>query len=394
MSSSACPGEARERRVKRRSRYGCRNCKLRKIKCDESRPQCKRCASFGLLCNIVLGIPDLQPITHDSRGLLATLSRVEPRAPLTNSIWTSDSSSYYQLDAKCQDFLTRYLGRSLITPDDPNMNQVNRKLLALAFTHPHLMHASLAVAFAYDRHLNGSRSVRTVEECYHCSKSAALFNKRLREPITTDEKDSIWGTAAALAVLSFASPDISGTPEGSWPLNPSMSMDLEWLRLNKGKMSLWPIVNPLRPDSIFCVMASTFAEMRSPLPEGGIDGTRTTLAVACGLHDLSTADSNPYFNSAHAVSQILGLRDDLVRIGQTELFTRSIDSRFQSLLSEKDPVALLLLYLWYRKAGRSIWWIDLRARVECPAICLYLRRYHAENHSVQAFLPGGSLADI
>lgn len=39
----------------------------------------------------------------------------------------------YQLNAKCQEFVTRYLGQSLITPEDPRMIQVNRRLLALAF---------------------------------------------------------------------------------------------------------------------------------------------------------------------------------------------------------------------------------------------------------------------
>lgn len=53
--------------------------------------------------------------------------------PLSNAVWTADASASYQLNARCQDFVTRYLGRSLITPDDPNMIQVNRKLLELAF---------------------------------------------------------------------------------------------------------------------------------------------------------------------------------------------------------------------------------------------------------------------
>lgn len=57
-----------------------------------------------------------------------------PQPPLTNAVWTSDASTFYQLNTRCQDFITRYLGRSLITPDDPNMGHVNRKLLELAFT--------------------------------------------------------------------------------------------------------------------------------------------------------------------------------------------------------------------------------------------------------------------
>lgn len=60
--------------------------------------------------------------------------RTEILPPLTNAVWTADASTSYQLNAKCQDFVTRYLGRSLMTLDDPNMTQVNRKLLELAFS--------------------------------------------------------------------------------------------------------------------------------------------------------------------------------------------------------------------------------------------------------------------
>lgn len=79
-------------------------------------------------------IPDLQPVAADTRRLLGVArGKAEIRPPVTSAVWTSDASISYQLNAKCQDFITRYLGRSLTTPNDPNMAQVNRKLLELAF---------------------------------------------------------------------------------------------------------------------------------------------------------------------------------------------------------------------------------------------------------------------
>jgi hypothetical protein len=255
------------------------------------------------------------------------------------------------------------------------------------------MHASLAVAFAYDRHLNSPPSGRrTLEECYHLYQSTALFNRRLKEPIETKDKDAIWGTAAALVILTFSFPD-AYTPNESWPLKSSGLSDLEWLRMNKGKMSLWRIANPLRPDSLFNVMAGTYAQMNSPLPEKGLDGVSKALAIVCQLQHSSTAENNPYFKAAHAISHIQDLPDNQFTVGHTEIFTRCIHGPFESLLREKDPVALLLLYLWYRKAGRRIWWIELRARVECPSICSYIRLHHKGYGAVQAFLPGGPLAN-
>lgn len=54
---------------------------------------------------------------------------------LTDVVWTHDvlSSYRYRLDVRCQDFLNRYLGHSLISPDNPLMVQVNRSLLSMTF---------------------------------------------------------------------------------------------------------------------------------------------------------------------------------------------------------------------------------------------------------------------
>lgn len=79
-------------------------------------------------------IPDLHHVAADTAKPMVARKRATLRPPPTNAVWTSDASLCYQLNARCQDFITRYLGRSLLTPGDTNMLQVNRKLLELAFT--------------------------------------------------------------------------------------------------------------------------------------------------------------------------------------------------------------------------------------------------------------------
>ena len=81
-------------------------------------------------------VPDLHPVADDTiRSVVVARKRAGPQPPPTSAVWTSDESMsyHYQLNAKCQEFVTRYLGRSLITPGDPRMIQVNRRLLALTF---------------------------------------------------------------------------------------------------------------------------------------------------------------------------------------------------------------------------------------------------------------------
>lgn len=49
----------RQRRSHKKSRRGCASCKHRRIKCDESKPGCKRCRSFGLECTYEGGVSEL-----------------------------------------------------------------------------------------------------------------------------------------------------------------------------------------------------------------------------------------------------------------------------------------------------------------------------------------------
>lgn len=255
------------------------------------------------------------------------------------------------------------------------------------------MHACIALALAYDRYRKGcTTSHRRSEEYHHWTRSAVLLKKRLNRPIETKDKDPIWGTAATLALLSFSFTD-AHLPECSWPVRlPSESSidPLDWLRMDNAKMSLWHAVNPLRPESIFGIMKDTYAQLASPLPKAGAENIPGPLASLCELGDHSTAENNPYFSAAHALSDLLKIEDNRVTVGHTQRFTKCIHGTFESLLRARDPVALSLLHLWYSKASRSIWWIESRARIEHPAIRLYLQRNHGEDHKIQTCL----LADL
>lgn len=123
-------------------------------------------------------VPDLHPIAADSetRSLLVTRGRMQLQPPVTSAIWTSDGVSSYQLNAKCQDFITRYLGRSLIrviSPDDPNMIRVNRRLLKLAFTVSIDRTCSLPLVIKICKRLPTARSSTNT------TLTASFFNARL-----------------------------------------------------------------------------------------------------------------------------------------------------------------------------------------------------------------------
>ncbi|KAF2097028.1 hypothetical protein NA57DRAFT_77280 [Rhizodiscina lignyota] len=253
------------------------------------------------------------------------------------------------------------------------------------------MHGSLAVAAVHDRYLGLTpTNRRSFRESYHWSQCTILFNKWLSHPIEEKYKDPLWATAGSLGILTFSSINVR-SPEEAWPLGPADSSDLEWLRLGVGKMKLWHLVNPLRPGSVFRIMSESFAYMHTPLPTKGTDGVSAELVQLCGLDESSTRENNPYFSVVHAISWLLEAPKGEVSQGRIMMVSNHMHDEFGTYLEKKDPVALLLLCLWYTRAREAKWWIEFRARHELPAICTYLHRYHKDNSAIQALIPWVSL---
>jgi hypothetical protein len=135
---------SRQRRTHRKSRLGCRNCKIRRIKvshvgmlllqgritnfllkCDETRPQCKKCMSFRVSCNYDPKAADLQL----SVGEIASIKSPQISPNSTNQSLhgmiesptclvpavISDNNSTFQLDGPSLDRLGRFQMRTALS---------------------------------------------------------------------------------------------------------------------------------------------------------------------------------------------------------------------------------------------------------------------------------------
>ena len=207
-----------------------------------------------------------------------------------------------------------------------------------------------------------------------------------QQPIKEEHKDPLWATAGMLAILAFSSINAC-SPEEAWPRGPPDSSDLEWLRLGTGKMGLWHLVNPLRPQSVFRNISEPYAYAHHPLPAKGTDGVPVELVELCGLDEGSTQENNPYFAAVHSLSRLLETPRGEVSHGKVALVTCYMHNEFETLLMKKDPVTLMLLCLWYIRARETVWWMDIRPRYEVPAICTYLQQYHKNSSAIQRLIP-------
>jgi hypothetical protein len=94
----------------RKSRRGCRNCKLRKVKCDERRPKCDKCDKYGILCNYDLRHDDLQLCSTGASAIDITLLDLSPNPTSGNDseLHSSGSSQSDASAASCTEDAHQY----------------------------------------------------------------------------------------------------------------------------------------------------------------------------------------------------------------------------------------------------------------------------------------------
>ncbi|KFY62969.1 hypothetical protein V497_02128 [Pseudogymnoascus sp. VKM F-4516 (FW-969)] len=390
------------RRRHKKSRGGCGNCKLRSVKCDETKPGCKRCAAYGVSCSYNPNSADLQPffvgtttIRQDSPEAQYSITQAQPKENCHSVIQVprlasalpiiSDGYAGIELDTQCLERLRRFHLRTIPTMAGPEAAAFFQShAVKMACSAPYVMHLVQALTSLHDRHLSGQSHKRQIlEESYHLSRAAAQFNRKLSTPLAPADRDPVWAAGCLIGWIVFCSTDATKASE-AWPLAPSKPSDLEWIRMNDAKALLWGITDPMRADSMFSILGQEYAAGMHQRSASDI-GIPPTFSRLYGLDD-PESENGPYAVAVRALVALLPVECGSQNCATFLLFQGHMKPDFRSLLSQKDPRALLLLAYWYAKICRSVWWVERRSRLECEAICLYLERHHGEDPLIREML--------
>ncbi|KAF2451737.1 hypothetical protein P171DRAFT_493181 [Karstenula rhodostoma CBS 690.94] len=420
----------RKRRAYRKSLFGCRNCKLRRVKCDETKPQCRSCSTYGVVCNYVSNTPDLQVLAV---GLHANRPGRRPDlhvrqyvynqlpSPVQTSlkpiIVCSDENYEFRMDERCFAGLERFASRAIPAYSREVMKVWRDHIPLLAFKNPYLMHTMLAVAAAHERNndMVGQNSQllpsegnltfqyqaddaqRTLNEIYHTTRALFLFNEKLSSRLEPADYDPLWATSALLGLLSSSA--IDTLPENSWPLTTPSPSDLAWFILTDGKKAVWELTNPLRPSSVFSLVAHEYAAWDVPIPASGVGSMDARLASLCGITESSSVENNRYFAAAHLLARLQALDSDAEPSSYIQpkeaksagtggvAFVSQHQVQHIDMLKQRDKVSLVLLALWYERCQGVCWWLDRRARIEGCAIRLFLKQQYPDDKGISELLP-------
>ncbi|KAJ9137444.1 Alpha-galactosidase [Pleurostoma richardsiae] len=394
--TASCSLGPRKRKVHNKSRRGCGNCKLRRVKCDESKPGCKRCHQFGVVCNY-------GPMSASTAGELlisfdgAAKMEVSPIVPLsardtalsmintllkgyphTSGTWMPP----YQLNRRDLATLDRFWSRTILTMGTEETRSLfQRESCRLASMHPFLMHLLLGLTLMHDRFLSSKHNQQpSTAELFHVSQGTSLFSRRLSEhsSCTPLELDALWAASTFLGVITAGAIEAK-TAEEAWPLRPRLNDHPDWITIGEGKKKVWEISDPSRPDSCFHALKMPAIDaFLTESPKGGeLQNLPRDLVQLLGLIDPSNRASNPRYHMANIMSRLMPLEFSQTTVLKFATFLTQMSPAFRDLLQTRDPGALVLLTYWYAKASMSQqWWTWHRAILECQAICIYLERCH------------------
>ncbi|KAK3700108.1 hypothetical protein LTR37_016111 [Vermiconidia calcicola] len=427
--------DIRKRKTHRKSRKGCGNCKLRRVKCDEAHPQCEKCIAYGVTCNYdgdatdELQLPGEGAFTFISQPhqyAPAAEPESAPKDSLSPEGWYDKvegmlgmplelhdiDEPYYVTEADVEamrnfrDKTVWTIGTAQTVRFYRNemMKMIDTVRFALPLTltsimltpspkFPYVVHITLSLSMMHTRYItsrNPWTTTPSAKEIFHHYHGTALFNRLLSQPLEDSHRDPLWGTAALLGCITIGSIE-ARTAEEAWPLKRSSPEDLDWLRMSDGKKEVWRIVDPLREDSVWR-HALDYGANKDPLPyDHRVPELDLLYPWLIKIYDFDPSSSehneDPYYTAASILVRLLELDCNHSTIMYFLSFLGHMDVRFRQLLHDKDPKALLLLSWWYGKMCQyNVWWQSRRMVLEGQAICLYLERNHADDPDVLRLL--------
>ncbi|KAK4232613.1 hypothetical protein QBC38DRAFT_352125 [Podospora fimiseda] len=183
------------RRGHTKSRRGCFNCKKRKVKCQETRPECESCVRIGLVCTYPETQRDLVLASSSSSSSLPSSSALSAMSSWpTPTIFTGDDMRFFH------HFLV-----AAFPPLPLCGEKIWHDAAALSHKYDFLMHAMLGLGASHLNLFGGNCAEKGLA---HRVKAIQLLNKDLAKPCSSAaEGDARFAAIFALAFQASCMPE-------------------------------------------------------------------------------------------------------------------------------------------------------------------------------------------
>ncbi|CAG7924538.1 unnamed protein product [Penicillium olsonii] len=382
------------RRSHRKSRAGCVNCKQRRVKCDEAKPHCIRCQKHGVECdytskavqppktnnNIVSEFiktnPDL--ISIDSLASSVSLMMVSDklsellRPPTSGKLLPKELTDASAVNRTIQALHHFHKGPAFSDESPDPVRVVMGKMVGLAFETPFLMHSIIGAATTHLCTLLPDNKAYRVAEAYHWQQTINQYSMAVSVPVTRENMDKLYSACMMISMHSFLQETF--TPRTSFVFSTDPA-SLNWLRLQGGLRYLLQQASHWLPESMWWTV---FMQARDPNIDfedkrPGRVGLDSDLADLCGITEDTTVESCPLLWPLRMLMSLLSVERGTASLQKYNTWMGRIDNSFYECLCRKDTPALVLLAWWLGlMCYVEEWWVEMRVRSECTAICMFL----------------------
>ncbi|CAI6295959.1 unnamed protein product [Periconia digitata] len=183
------PSEERRLRVQGpRSAAGCRICKQRHVKCDETRPECKRCLKGGRRCEYAR-----PPGTTRKSFIIYTVSRSPPTFP--------------DLDACTQRALHHYRVEAAPAITYPFYSELwSKTVFQMSEKYPFVMSALIALSNMYELYQQPSSARLSLQQ-----SSIHHYNKAINGIVSTSRDEDSMEAIIVSSIIFYALDNIRGS---------------------------------------------------------------------------------------------------------------------------------------------------------------------------------------
>ncbi|KAI1125642.1 hypothetical protein F5Y10DRAFT_225626 [Nemania abortiva] len=247
------------RRHHTKSRRGCTNCKRRKVKCDENRPQCVRCVDFGVRCSFVASSTSGEPSGPESPPTaleqvpIRTRGRGRPRKdwsisreahlpspPVVSEATAAASASTSPNIGEAELLLhfTHHTAPSLADSTATN-NYILRfwsyNLPRIGLTHHFVLHLAYTLAAYHLAYLETSNHPKKLQYREMARHHSSLGLPQLTQALAGLNKDNCGAVYAAASLMCYCTFAAGPTDPGDLLVcNVGSRHDVAWLPLIYG----------------------------------------------------------------------------------------------------------------------------------------------------------------
>lgn len=325
-----------KRRPHNKSRHGCKTCKKRRVKCDETHPICNNCKHLSLECSFA-----------------------------GNSLFPFVQGGLNIMDIRLFHHYTTVVWKTIVSAGISNEEIWGRDVPEMAFEYPFLMHSILTFsANHFSRTQTALSDPAAMDQIvtYHRGDALKLLGEAVRN-VTSKNLDALVASSILLILDSLANASPTETFSGS-----SLPASA-WLHHVRGAAIILTAVGPPTPESRFFRLVNVDL---SDLAQGlvsSIPGVEVYSQLECFDDDLQdlypVSVSSPYYHALAYLDKLFRQRYKSDFILRVFSFPALLDRNLSTMLLEGDDWAKRIIRVYYRlvrsfilESRETVWFLE------------------------------------